>query len=188
MQKFQAGDEAAFEQLVEAYKRRVLAVAYRFLQNQQEAEDVTQEAFFRMFRSRDKYRAEGKFSSWLFTIVNRLCLNLLRSRKRHPQESLRLEESEYADQAPRQWEDKSAPQAAEMLETEETREMVRRAVQGLSPDERMAIILDHWESMSLEMISQVLNKSVGAVKSILFRARAKLRVKMAAYLSPKDSG
>lgn len=188
MQKFQAGDEAAFEQLVEAYKRRVLAVAYRFLQNQQEAEDVTQEAFFRMFRARDKYRAEGKFSSWLFTIVNRLCLNLLRSRKRHPQESLRLEESEYADQAPRQWEDKSAPQAAEMLETEETREMVRRAVQGLSPDERMAIILDHWESMSLEMISQVLNKSVGAVKSILFRARAKLRVKMAAYLSPKDSG
>ncbi len=188
MLRFQAGDEAAFETLVEKYRMRVLAVAYRFLQKHSEAEDVVQETFLRMYRAKAQYQAKGKFSSWLFIITNRLCLNVLRGRQRHREESLQLGESQSGDNPSKQWEDKTSPHALKVLENEEIQMKVRQAVQELPPDERMAIILDHWENMPLEAISQVLNKSVGAVKSILFRARAKLRVKMAAYLNPRELG
>ncbi len=88
MLRFQAGEDAAFDVLVEAYKRQVMAVAFRFLQNAADAEEATQETFVKVFKARKKYNPGHKFSSWIFTIVNHTCLNMLRYRKRHPVTSL----------------------------------------------------------------------------------------------------
>lgn len=216
VERWQAGDEAALTALVEKYRERVRAVAYRFLQNQAEAEDIAQETFIRLVRARERYtpwpklrtkskqgeagleaggatsgspaasrggarRPKAKFSSFLFTITHNLCLNALRHRKRHPTQSMDATVSAAEDAPARQWADPSAVSAAQVLEDEEQVVMVRQAVDRLPPDERMAMILDHWEDQPLEEIAAVLRKSVPAVKSLLFRARAKLRISLAAY-------
>ncbi|MEW6516628.1 MAG: sigma-70 family RNA polymerase sigma factor [candidate division FCPU426 bacterium] len=182
VERWQAGDETALTALVNKYRERVRAVAYRFLQNRTEAEDIAQETFIRLVQARDRYRPSAKFSSYLFTIANRLCLNALRHRKRHPAQSLEAPVSADPEAPARQWADPAAVPAAQVLEEEEQSLMVRRAVDRLPPDERMALILDHWEDQPLERIAEVLRKSIPAVKSLLFRARAKLRISLAAYV------
>jgi RNA polymerase sigma-70 factor, ECF subfamily len=179
--RWQGGEEAAFTALVEKYRERVRAVAYRFLLNQAEAEDIAQETFIRLFQARDRYRPKAKFSSFLFTITHRLCLNTLRHRKRHPTQSMDAPVSADPEAPARQWSDPAALSAVQVLEDEERLVMVRQAVDNLPPDERMALILDHWEDQPLEQIAEVLRKSVPAVKSLLFRARAKLRTSLAKY-------
>lgn len=182
MLRWQAGEEPVFELLVEKYQKRVMAVAYRFLLDRAEAEDAAQETFIRLYQAKNRYTPKAKFSSFLFTIVNRLCLNILRRRRRHPVSSLDAGRRDGEESALRQWPDPSAVTAVQVLETRERRDLVLQAVGGLSPDERMAVVLDHWENMSFEAIAEVLHKSVPAVKSILFRARAKLRGKLDAYI------
>lgn len=181
IERWQGGDETAFTALVEKYRERVRAVAYRFMQNQAEAEDIAQDTFIRLVQARERYRPKAKFSSFLFTIAHNLCLNALRHRKRHPTQSMDAAVSAEEDAPARQWADPSAVPAVQVLEDEERAVMVRKAVDQLPPDERMALILDHWEDQPLEEIAEVLRKSVPAVKSLLFRARAKLRISLAAY-------
>lgn len=182
MLRWQAGEEPVFELLVEKYQKRVMAVAYRFLLDRAEAEDAAQEAFIRLYQAKNRYTPKAKFTSFLFTIVNRLCLNILRRRRRHPVSSLDAGRRDGEESALCQWPDPNAVTAVQVLETRERRDLVLQAVGGLSPDERMAVVLDHWENMSFEAIAEVLHKSVPAVKSILFRARAKLRGKLDAYI------
>lgn len=181
VRRWQAGEETAFTALVEKYRERVRAVAYRFLQNQAEAEEIAQETFIRLIQARDRYQPRAKFSAYLFTITNHLCLNTLRHRKRHPTQSMEAQVSGEADAPAQQWADPAARPAVQVLEDEERMVMVRQAVDQLPPDERMALILDHWEDQPLDEIAKVLGKSMSAVKSLLFRARAKLRTSLAAY-------
>lgn len=182
MLRFQNGDEVAFDTLVEAYKRQVMAVAFRFLQNAADAEEATQETFIKVYKARKKYKPGHKFSSWLFTIVNHTCLNMLRYRKRHGTTSLDQELNADGFTLEDQLSDPNAQPADAGIEIDEAQQTVRKAVSELGEEERIAVILDHWEHQSLKEISDVLKKSVPAVKSILFRARAKLRIKLQAYL------
>jgi len=163
MLSFQAGDESAFAALVDHYKARVVAIAYRFLQNQEEAEDAAQEVFLRVYRARKTYRFGPRFSSWIFTIVNRVCLNKLRHCRRHPTISLGSLVVSEDSSSERQLEDQQAENAINHLVQTEKQQMVQQAVLELSEQERMAVILDYWEDMSLEMIGEVLNKSIPAV-------------------------
>ncbi len=181
MQNWQAGDESAFDLLVEKYQKRVLAVAYRFLLNPIEAEDVAQEAFIRLYRARDRYQPKAKFSSFLFTIVNRLCLNVLRQRRSHP--VVLLDENIKTEEEPLHWKGEKQLSATQVLEQQEQQNVILQAMQGLSSDEHMALVLDYWEDMPLENIAEVMHKSIPAIKSILFRARTKLRGKLSAYFS-----
>lgn len=183
MTRWQAGDESAFDLLVEKYQRRVLGVAYRFLLDHGEAEDVAQEAFLRLYQARDRYQPRAKFSSFLFTIVNRLCFNALRHRRRHPTAPLADEGKISGDPEFAQRRNGKFVSAAQDLEGRERQAMVLQAIKSLSPDEHMAVVLDHWEDMPLEAIAEVMHKSVPAVKSLLFRARARLRSRLAAYFS-----
>src|SRR5207253_5511358 len=86
-------DAGAFQELVELYQQRLVGVMHHLVGNAQEAEDLAQEVFLRVYRSRKKYRARSKFSTWLFTIANNLALNALRSRQRKPVVSLNLRDS-----------------------------------------------------------------------------------------------
>lgn len=181
MVRWQAGEEQIFALLVERYQKRVMAVAYRILLNRAEAEDVTQETFLRLVKARDRYRPSAKFSSFLFTIVHRLSLNVLRGR-RHSMSSLDTDRQDGEGAPSPRWRDPNAVPALQVLEVRERNDLVLQAMGRLTPDERTAVVLDHWEDLPFTEIAGVLHRSVPAVKSLLFRARAKLRDQLAAYI------
>src|ERR1700734_2217233 len=106
MLRVKRGDRAAFTELVEKYKQPVMNFVYRSLRDEIEAEDLAQNVFLQVFKSRARYKQTAKFSTWLFTIARNLCLNKLRRRSRHPAESLEETQTEHEDQPARQFEDK----------------------------------------------------------------------------------
>ncbi|MCD4814136.1 RNA polymerase sigma factor [bacterium] len=182
MLAFQAGDLQAFDKLVQAYRRSVMAIAYRFLQNKEDAEDAAQETFVKMYKAKMRYKPGNKFSSWLFTILNHVCLNMIRYRKRHATTSMDKSLNEAGDSLSNHLPDQKAVLASDRVEQDEANQMVRKVIGELSADERMALILDHWEDKSMAEIAEIVNKSVPAVKSLLFRAKAKCRIKLKGYL------
>ena len=99
------GDMKAFEALADKYKQPIVNMMYRMLRDMDEAEDLAQNVFIRVYQSADRYEVTAKFSTWIFTIARRLCLNEIRRRGRHPAESIDSSQSDNEDQAPRQFED-----------------------------------------------------------------------------------
>jgi RNA polymerase sigma-70 factor (ECF subfamily) len=187
MLALQNGDESALQALIQAYQHRLLSLAYRFLQNRADAEEAVQEVFIKVYRARHRYQPGAKFSSWLYTIANRVCLNRLRYQKRHPVRHLEEMTAEQEEAGSENWEqripDPKARNGQSAVEALELEERVRNAVAELQPEERMALILDHWEGLPHKEIGEVLGKTVPAIKSILFRARARLKIKLMDYLS-----
>src|SRR5580692_6300312 len=115
MLRVKRGDRAAFAQLVEKYKQPVMNFVYRSLRDETEAEDLAQNVFLQVFKSRARYKQTAKFSTWLFTIARNLCLNEIRRRSRHPAESLEETHTENDEQPQRQYEDKTSIAPPEKL-------------------------------------------------------------------------
>src|SRR5580692_12440437 len=115
MLRVKRGDRTAFAQLVEKYKQPVMNFVYRSLRDEIEAEDLAQNVFLQVYKSRSRYKQTAKFSTWLFTIARNLCLNELRRRSRHPAESLEETHTENDDQPRRQYEDKTSIAPPEKL-------------------------------------------------------------------------
>src|SRR5579883_691908 len=139
----------AFEELVEKYQARLVAVLHHLVGNAEEAEDLAQEAFLRVYRARYKYRARSKFSTWLFTIANNLAMNSLRSRQRKP--VLPLEVQESGPLGPRPAENLAADQGSRpsgKLAREELAAVVQHALEGLNQRQRMAVVLNKFEDMN----------------------------------------
>src|ERR1700722_11688548 len=106
MLRVKRGDRAAFTELVEKYKQPVMNFIFRTLRDETEAEDLAQNVFLQVYKSRDRYQRTAKFSTWLFTIARNLCLNEIRRRSRHPAESLEETHADNEDQPQRQYEDR----------------------------------------------------------------------------------
>src|SRR5271168_2824983 len=106
MLRVKRGDRAAFTALVDKYKQPVMNFIFRTLRDETEAEDLAQNVFLQVFKSRARYERTAKFSTWLFTIARNLCLNEIRRRTRHPADSLEETQAESEDLPPRQYEDK----------------------------------------------------------------------------------
>jgi RNA polymerase sigma-70 factor (ECF subfamily) len=175
-------EPGAFEELVEAYQHRLVTVLHHLVGNVAEAEDLAQEAFLRVYRSRKKYRAKSRFSTWLFTIANNLALNAIRSRQRR---AVRLPTNNSGPLGPRPAEqlvrDRS-PRPSQQLRHLELSAMVRSALDGLNERQRMAVVLNKFEEMSYAEIAKVMNLTTKAVKSLLNRARVNLRAALAEYV------
>jgi RNA polymerase sigma-70 factor (ECF subfamily) len=176
-------DPGAFQELVEQYQQRLVAVMHHLLGNAQESEDLAQEVFLRVYRSRKNYRARSKFSTWVFTIANNLALNALRTRQRRP--SVQLDVRDSGPLGPRPAEQlvhdqKSQP--SRRLEQQELTDLVRKAVDGLNERQRMAVVLNKYEDMGYAEIAEVMGLTVKAVKSLLNRARGNLRAALAGYI------
>src|SRR5664280_713831 len=107
MLRVKRGDRAAFAGLVEKYKQPVMNFVFRSLRDEIEAEDLAQNVFLQVYKSRARYERTAKFSTWLFTIARNLCMNEIRRRSRHPAESIEENQTEHEDQPQRQYEDKS---------------------------------------------------------------------------------
>src|SRR5271167_4987269 len=106
MLRVKRGDRVAFTELVEKYKQPVMNFVFRSLRDEIEAEDLAQNVFLQIYKSRARYERTAKFSTWLFTIARNLCLNEIRRRTRHPADSLEETQAESEDLPPRQYEDK----------------------------------------------------------------------------------
>jgi RNA polymerase sigma-70 factor, ECF subfamily len=177
-------DEAgAFEELVDKYQHRLVAVLHHVVGSHDEAEDLAQEVFLRVYRSRKKYRARAKFSTWLFTIANNLALNALRNKQRKPVVPLDVRDSGPLGPRPaEQLVRDQAGQPNQRLQQQELAGLVRQAVEGLNERQRMAVVLNKFEDMNYAEIAEVMDLTTKAVKSLLSRARMNLRAALEGYI------
>ena len=178
-----ADDQAAFAELVERFQHRLVGVMHHLLGRGDEAEDLAQEVFLRVYRTRRKYTPKAKFSTWLFTIANNLALNALRDRQRRPRVPLDARESGPLGTRPEEQlvAERDRPPGAG-LQQEELAAVVRRALDGLNERQRVAVVLNKFEDMGYADIAAVMGLSQKAVKSLLSRARGKLREALSGYI------
>ena len=173
----------AFEELVELYQHRLVAVMNHLVGNAAEAEDLAQEVFLRVYRARKKYRPRSKFSTWLFTIANNLALNALRARQRKPVVPLPIQDSGPLGPRPAEQivrDRGSGPM--QRIQRQELAAIVRQALEGLNERQRMAVVLNKFEDMNYAEIAEVMDLTTKAVKSLLSRARMNLRTALAGYI------
>ena len=167
----QKGDAAAARQLVESHQQRLFAFVWRLVRNWHEAEEICQEAFLRAFSALDSFSSEYRFSTWLFTIAYRLCLNQIRRRKSVTGE---LDFAAMPSSEP-----DAADRVAESEEARRLKDEIWSAVDQLSVPQRAAVVLFYREGMSCEAISKTLGIPMATAKSHLHRARARLRESLA---------
>jgi RNA polymerase sigma-70 factor (ECF subfamily) len=182
MLRVKRGDREAFRELVEKYKQPVMNFVYRSLRDETEAEDLAQNVFLQVYKSRDRYERTAKFSTWLFTIARNLCLNEIRRRARHPAESLEEKHTENDELPARQYEDKSMTLPDEGALQGELAVKIDEALSQLPENQRTAILLCRQEELSYEEIARVLGCSLSATKSLIHRGREVLKEKLKRYL------
>ncbi len=176
MLRVKDGDSLSFAVLLEKHRAPVIHFLYRMVQDQATSEELAQEVFLRVYRSRTSYEPTAKFTTWLFRIATHLALNWLRDRRNERcQESL---DQEAAQQPARQIAD-GRPSVEERLVKQARLDEIRRAVSELPDKQRAAVLMHKYEGMEYSQISKVLGCSESAVKSLLFRAYESLRVRLA---------
>jgi RNA polymerase sigma-70 factor (ECF subfamily) len=186
MLRVKRGDRAAFAELVDKYKQPVMNFIFRRLRDETEAEDLAQNVFLQIYKSRGRYKQTAKFSTWLFTITHNLCLNELRRRSRHPAESLEETHTENEEQPPRQFEDKSQTAAPDNVLHGELAQKIDEALHELPENQRSAMLLCRQEDLSYEQIAKILRCSLSATKSLIHRGRETLKEKLKPYLKSGD--
>lgn len=182
MLRVKRGDMKAFEELAEKYKQPIVNLMYRMLHDLDEAEDLAQNVFIRVYQSAGRYQVSAKFSTWIFTIARRLCLNEIRRRGRHPAESLESSQVENDDLPARQFEDIKSVTPPEAFLQSELVQKVEEALAQLPEKQRLAIALCRQDELSYEEIAEVLGCSVPATKSLIHRGRETLKEKLKPYL------
>jgi RNA polymerase sigma-70 factor (ECF subfamily) len=162
--RVQNGDKQAFRHLVERYSRSVFKLAFRMTRTEHDAEDVVQESFLRAYRQIHHYRSDSSFGTWIYRIASNHSLDLLRARQRHAVSTGKLPETA-----------SSAPSAERLVFAGEIRDGIEEAFETLSPQERAAFALRHYEGQSIDEIAEALELTETAAKNSIFRAVQKLR-------------
>jgi RNA polymerase sigma-70 factor, ECF subfamily len=176
MLRVKGGDDASFGVLLEKHRNPVIHFLYRMVQNPAVAEELAQEVFLRVYRSRASYEPTAKFTTWLFRIATHLALNSLRDgKKERKQESL---DDMIDDQPVRQVSDNRPTVEQSMLYQARLGE-VKKAIQTLPEKQRAAVLMHKYEEMEYSQIARALGCSESAVKSLLFRAYETLRARLA---------
>ncbi|MGJ8657581.1 MAG: RNA polymerase sigma factor [Akkermansiaceae bacterium] len=170
--------EDAFQQLVELHQNAVIGTVAKMLGNSSEAEDIAQQVFIRLWKSAPRYEVKAKFTTFLYTITRNLVFNETKRKQRKKEHSLEEQEENSFTQL----EDKVASCPDEEILQAELKSEVDKAIQSLPEKQRLAVILRRYENMPYEQIADVLELSVSAVKSQLFRARNALRESLSHYL------
>jgi RNA polymerase sigma-70 factor (ECF subfamily) len=171
MLAFQAGDDDAFTQLVEHYQGAAFAMLRRLLGPHPLIEDLAQEAFLRVWRSRDRYQAKGKFTTFLYRITYNLALNRVRDDKRKPLYSM----PKNAEGVEMESQDLVSKGPEEAADTGHWDGIVKRALGELPENQRAAVVFQHYDGLELHEIGEILGISPQATKSLLHRARGNLR-------------
>jgi len=187
VERAKAGDTAAFEQLVRQYDRQIYRTALHITQNREDAEDITQDVFFKAFQKLDQFQGNSRFSTWLVRIaVNE---SLMRLRKRKTAKTVSMDQDVQTDEGsiPRdfaEW----RPNPEQIYSQGELGEILRKTIAGLPPGFRTVFTLRDIENLSTEETAEALGLSVPAVKSRLLRARLQLRERLSRYFRTANEG
>jgi RNA polymerase sigma-70 factor (ECF subfamily) len=187
VERAKAGDTAAFEQLVKQYERQIFRTAQHITQNREDAEDITQDVFFKAFTKLDQFQGNSKFSTWLVRIaVNE---SLMRLRKRKTSKTVSMDQDVETDEGsiPRdfaEW----RPNPEQNYSQSELAEILRKTIAGLPPGFRTVFTLRDIETLSTDETAEALGLSVPAVKSRLLRARLQLRERLSRYFRQSKEG
>ena len=182
MLRVKRGDRAAFAELVGKYQQPLFNFICRTLRDETESEDLAQNVFLQVYKSRQRYVRTAKFSTWLFTIARNLCLNEIRRRSLHPAESIEESHADQDDQPQRQYEDKKNFLPVENVLHGELARKIEDALADLPENQRTAILLCRQDELSYEEIAEILDCSLSATKSLIHRGRETLKEKLKPYL------
>lgn len=182
MLRVRDGDETSFALLLEKHRNSVVHFLYRMIQNQAVAEELAQEVFLRVYRSRESYEPTAKFTTWLFRITTHLALNHVRD-KRHDKLHDSIDEK-FDDSAPRELSDRG-PNVEQHLLRQAAMAEIRSAIDQLPEKQRSAVLMHKYQEMEYSQIASVLGCSESAVKSLLFRAYESLRSRLKQF-APKE--
>ena len=172
----QRGDTAAFDELVRAHDHQVLRMAYNLLHSEEDARDIYQEAFLRVYRNLPKFRFDCSFSTWLHRIVANLCLDQLRKRKVRQEEPASFKsESGEVDRLQFIPEERADVDPERRFESAEVNSRIQEVLAELTPRERVVFEMRHFQGMRLRAIGQALGVTEEAAKNCLFRATHKMR-------------
>ena len=172
----QRGDQDAFERLVRAYDQSVLRLAMNLLRSPEDARDVYQEAFLRVYRNLHSFRFDCSFHTWLYRIVTNICLDQLRKRKVRKEEPAVVETSEGSIDRTEVFEEEAAAANPERVTwNRQLGQRIEDAMEELSPRERMVFELRHYQGLRLRNIGEILGTTEEAAKNCLFRATQKMR-------------
>jgi RNA polymerase sigma-70 factor, ECF subfamily len=182
MLRVKAGDDSAFEYLVQKYRRPMLSFMYRMAHSTAVAEDLAQEVFLRVYRSREKYEASAKFTTWLYRIASNLAVNHARdTRHQRPENTVSLDEPDQETGLTLDLPDPSLT-AEEAIVRRERLAAIRQRVEALPERQKMALIMHKYQQMDYRQIAEVLKLSESAIKSLLFRAYETLREQLKEFV------
>ncbi len=176
MLRFQGGDDDAFGELFESHKAQVMALAFRYLNDKNMAEEVTQEAFLRVFQARERYKPSAAFSTWVYRITVNACLDVGRSKKR-----LVPMERGSASGAEREYADEKTPGPTESADREALSAAVASALQSLPETQRILVILTSYHDLSIVDAARAAGVSAVGGRLRLMRARKALKKSLAEF-------
>jgi len=181
MLRVKDGDDGAFSELLKRYYTKILNYVYKYTYSRETSEDLTQEIFMRVYRSANSYKPEAKFSTWLYKIATNLCLTEVTTSSKKKSSSLdEIQENIGSIQ------DNTSVDQADVRYRLEMKEIIFSSMKILSENERSAIILCKYEQLSYDEVAEMLNCTVGAVKTYVYRGRSKLMEKLKPYLGDID--
>lgn len=182
MLRAKAGDQSAFDYLVQKYRRPMVSFMYRMARNTAAAEDLAQEVFLRVYRSRTSYEASAKFTTWLYRIATNLAVNHARdTRHERPEVQISLDEPDEDTGSTLELPDGNLTAEQAMVRRERML-AIRNKVEALPEQQRLAVIMHKYQQMDYRQIADVLKKSESATKSLLFRAYETLREQLKEFV------
>jgi RNA polymerase sigma-70 factor (ECF subfamily) len=185
---FQAGNLDAYDKIVELYQKRIYALSFNLMRNQMDAQDVAQEVLLTLFKKIHTFQGKSAFSSWVYRITLNSSYMKLRSKKKEPKISIddllpSFNSTGFQQEKIQDWSENTES----LLFTNETREIISKAVGLLPEKEKVVFLLRDVEGLSTEKVSEVLDLTIPAVKSRLHRARLFLRKKLSGYFEEYNS-
>ncbi|MBO6880289.1 sigma-70 family RNA polymerase sigma factor [Winogradskyella sp.] len=172
------GDTRAYAQLVDRYKDLVYTLALRMLKHKEEAEEVAQDTFIKVFKSLDKFKGDSKFSTWIYRVAYNTCLDNIKKNKKHLN-NVAIDEFTFNKLD-------TIDNALDNIINEERSVLIKKCIDKLPEDSSALLTLFYFEELSLEEISKIINIEANTVKVKLFRARKKLAVILEQYLQPQN--
>jgi RNA polymerase sigma-70 factor, ECF subfamily len=173
IRKAMAGDTEAFRDIVHHYQSFAYAVSFRLLGQAEEAEDVVQEAFIRLWKNLYKYRVEVKLSTWLYRIITNLCLDFLKSTYAKQRKNQKDVQNEYML--------KSQSESDDNLNASELNSQIQQAAEELTPKQKAVFVLRDLQGLTVEEVCTILSMAPGNVKSNLYYARQQVSVRLRKY-------
>jgi RNA polymerase sigma-70 factor, ECF subfamily len=181
MLKVRNGDTEAFNAILSKYQRPIINYLYRCLNRRDEAEELAQEVFLRVYTARHRYEPTAKFSSWIYKIATNLFLKELGRRHRMPAKDLGSQAEDTMDSSVDRLAD-SRPTVLQDMETSERERLISESIQGLPSNEKTALLLRKYHELAYKEIAEAMGCTEGAIKTYIHRGKLRLRERLISYL------